>query len=372
MGKEKKSDNWFIAYNIITEKYADGTIFMAKDIGEYFGGTLTSLYNDGYLKRENTKSPFKYSYTGKVYEPSEFDTSSSQEDGYTKHTKHNNQYFGWYMEDAIVSIINKKEIVNNTGYPFTEKDMERMNWQAYNWVQKEFPHATKAVCVGRHTMTADCDIIINDTEHVELKYVSEGNGTYLNTSLYYFTQFGFNFHDYMEKMNYFTLLKEIFGNKVNMTANSPISQDLSSDFRKKETELYKNKILPADKIIRKTFVDDLVNYFKQPEHYDDLQLFGHQMLTKETLTSQKRNPDYVSVYGYKDNKIRRIYPNEILKPNEPITITQEETIDRKKEAVFSIKLNNIIRVQIGWQNGTGLNNPTIRVFIEKGVKKRAN
>lgn len=354
-------------YNLIQRLYPDDTPFTAADLTakgkKVYGGTLTTLMKGGFIIKINNKSPYKYINAHKEY--IEEIPEKIGNNGYTKHTKGNNQYFGEYMEKALCAIINKKEIINDTGYAFTEKDIELMNEQAYDWFKRDFPYAYKAEYLGRKTATADCDIIINDTEHVELKYVSEGNGTYLNTSVYYFTQFGFNFHNYMENMGYLDLLVNLFGNIVNLKNNSPINEKNSSNIRKNQTDIYKNIIIPADKEVRKTFVNDLINYFSKPEHYNDLQIFGHQMLTKETPTSQKRNPDFISVYGYKDNIIRRIYPDQILKPNEPITITQEESINRKKEPVFSIKLNKIIRVQIGWQNGTGLYNPTIRVFIEE-------
>ena len=354
-------------YDLIQERYPDDTPFKAADLEvdgkKASGRTLASLAQRGFLIKVNDKSPFIYINAHKEYIEETHDPADT--DGYTKHNKGNNQYFAEYMEKAVCAIINKTEIINDTGYPFTEKDMILMNKQANYWVKRDFPYAYKATYLGRKTVTADCDIIINDTEHVELKYVSEGNGTYLNTSLYYFTQFGFNFHDYMENMGYLDLLTTIFGDKiVKRNNNSPVNEEISSSFRKSHPDIYKNDILPADKKVRQNFVNDLINYFKQPEHYNDLQTFGHQMVTKETPTSQKRNPDVVSVYGYKDDVIRRIYPDQILKPNEPISITQEESFNRNKETIFSIKLNNIIRVQIGWQNGTGLNNPTIRVFIE--------
>lgn len=361
---EKLTEKGIAALNQI-QSLPDGTIFTAKDLG-INGNVLTPLYKQEYIKKENQKSPFKYSYTGKKYIPPIIEIANAEKNGYTKHHKGNNQYFGEYMEKAVCSIINKTEIINDTGYSFIEKDMELMNKHAYNWVKKEFPNAKKALYLGRKTVTADCDIIIDDTEHVELKYVSEGNGTYFNTSLYYFLQFGFDFHEYMERMDYLSLLKDLFGDKINIENKSPVNEKTSSYIRNNYQDIYENIIIPADKIVRQTFVNDLINYFSQPEHYDDLQRFGRQMITKETPKSHKRNPHYISVYGYKDDIIRRIYPTEIFKPNEPIVITQGETFNKKeKESKLFIKLNNIVRIQIGWQNGSGLYNPTIRVFIDK-------
>ena len=362
----KFSESQLYCYNRMNEVAPGDESFTAADLStkerKVAGNTLASFIKPGYARRINEKSPYRYINLHKEY--IEEETSFSESDGYTKHTKTNNQYFGEYMEKAVCSVINQEEIINDTGYPFTERDIILMNRQANDWVSIDFPYAYKAEYLGRKTATADCDIIINDTEHVELKYVSKGNGTYLNTSLYYFKQFGFNFHDYMENMGYIDLLIQLFGNQVKPKDNSPVNQTVSSNIRKQQADIYQNIILPADKKVRQIFVNDLINYFTQPEHYNDLQLFGHQMLTKETLTSQKRNPNFVSVYGYKDDVIRRIYPDQILQPNEPIIVTQEESLNRNKETIFSIKLNKIIRVQIGWQNGTGLNNPTIRVFIE--------
>ena len=92
--------------------------------------------------------------------------------------KDTNQYYGKYFENAICSVINNENFINNTNYNnFTEEDLELMQKDAKYFVSNNFPSANKAKWVGNNTETENCDIII-DNKHIEIKYVSSGNGTY--------------------------------------------------------------------------------------------------------------------------------------------------------------------------------------------------
>ena len=75
------------------------------------------------------------------------------------------------------------------------------------------------------------------------------------------------------------------------------------------------------------------------------------MINKKTSTINKNKPDRIIVYNYTKNEISDINLNN-LNYDDTISLTDKG---------FSV---GDIRIQIGWQNGNALNNPTIRVFLK--------
>ena len=78
------------------------------------------------------------------------------------------------------------------------------------------------------------------------------------------------------------------------------------------------------------------------------------MLNKESLTNKKGKPDKLLIYNYNKK-----------------TITELNVDDFFNSINKHIKKNNLgltmgnIRIAFSWQNGAGLNNPTIRVFLQE-------
>ena len=77
-----------------------------------------------------------------------------------------------------------------------------------------------------------------------------------------------------------------------------------------------------------------------------------ETIRKNTETVNKTAPDKIVVFNYKEKEIYEVNPNNQI---------EEGNISNTDK---SIKIDNI-RIAIGWQNGNGLNNPTIRVFLRR-------
>lgn len=261
-----------------------------------------------------------------------------------KVNKKNNQYYGRYFEEAIGAIINKEEIVNNTGFNFTDEEIKELNSDALEAVK--FLSAEKAEYVGRQTGNQSCDLIVDGKEY-EIKYVCEGNGTYYNTSLSYFSErLGFTpFIEYTHKF-ICPYLEKYYGEKVYHNI-SPVSMEESKAFQK--TSEYK-ELQSLDKEMRKKYVNDLYAFLKN--NPDKFSLFISDMLTKNS--SGKHIPNTTLVYNHSKKKVTLISSETIM------SLVNTKTF-KKNPLGFSFDGFNI---QIGWQNGSGLNNPTIRVFIK--------
>lgn len=266
-----------------------------------------------------------------------------------KNAKENNQYYGKLFETAVVAQLNQEPLCYEENYEFSEVEKQAMLKEAQ--VVADYLKGYTAVYTGNHTSLASGDIVLSSGETVELKRVSAGAGTYFNTSIYYFEKFGFNFKNYMEKYGLYDALEEYFGKeyKISRINNSPVSRDNSSKIRHTFEEIYQEQIVPIDKTVRTEFLRDLATYFSQ--HPESLYEFVMDMLNKNSATSQKAAPDRLIVYNYIKNTLNEIdiasYANQDL----TFEITEK-----------GMKIGNI-RVAIGWQNGNGLNNPTIRIFL---------
>lgn len=263
-------------------------------------------------------------------------------------SKADNQHYGRYFEEAVSSYINKIEPINNTNFAFLQEELDEMNSDAKQVA--DYLNLRRAEYVGRKTSTEDCDII-GDNQKIEIKYVSTGKGTYLNTSIdYLHTALGFTrYHDYMTKYGLIELLEQYFGDDINKNNTSPATQKFSSYVQKEKPAEYK-EIVKLDKSIRTQYVTDLYNYLL--ENPDKLRIFISDMITKEA--SDKTVPTRIVIFNHKTKQI--------------LDLTNEKIYEMAKSKVLkncglSLAFDNF-RVAIGWQNGTGLNNPTLRVFIK--------
>lgn len=171
--------------------------------------------------------------------------------------KENNQYYGQFIEEAINSIINQTEIKNTTNFFFTDEEIEEMTQDAKDIARETQGH--RSVYVGRNTGKENCDLIVDGRE-IEIKYVSLGNGTYLNTSVNYFhNRFGFtDFKEYTSK-ELLPFLEKYYGESVYKNL-SPVSMEQSKEIRHNNPDLYR-QIQQIDKVMRKEYVSDLYNFF---------------------------------------------------------------------------------------------------------------
>ena len=271
-------------------------------------------------------------------------------------SKAKNQYYGKFLECCIVAAMNNSEEVEyEEDYIFSEDEQSEFFEEAEqiaNYLGK-----STAIYIGNKTSNEKGDIYLpNTNEHVEIKRVSSGTGTYYNTSIYYLSKFGFNFHEYMEKFGLIKTLKENFINFVSVSEqnNSPVTQKESHYIRNdvNTSKLYKEIICPLDKKMREAFTNDVYHFFIN--HPDKAYDFFSDMLNKESLTNKKGKPDKLLIYNYNKK-----------------TITELNVDDFFKSINKHIKKNNLglavgnIRIAFSWQNGAGLNNPTIRVFLQE-------
>jgi hypothetical protein len=108
--------------------------------------------------------------------------------------------------------------------------------------------------------------------------------------------------------------------------------------------------------MRAAFCIDITNYFKN--NPEKLYQFYIDMINKVTArmnsTQIKTVPDRFLVFNYNKKSISDINISALKKA---------ETIESIKSTPLGMVLNDNVRFAFSWQNGAGLNNPTIRVYI---------
>lgn len=262
-----------------------------------------------------------------------------------------NQYYGKYRECCVVAHLNHKEVEYYEDYTFTPEEQKILFKESK--LIADFLGDHTASYLGNHTANESGDILLDTGETIEIKTVSAGSGTYFNTSIYYLTKFGFDFQQYMNNYGLYKALEEIFGSMVEISHKnkSPVSQSNSSFIRHNFKTEWEEKIVPIDEEMRMKFTTDIANYFA--ENPEKVYEFISDMLNKNSSTSKKTSPDRLIVLNYKKGVVREIdlkHFKENISNN--IRITDKGLV-----------IGNV-RVNFGWQNGVGLNNPTIRVFLE--------
>lgn len=262
-----------------------------------------------------------------------------------------NQYYGKYRECCAVAYLNKTEVQYFENYNFTAEEKNKLFNEAK--LIAEYLGEHTATYLGNHTMDESGDILLDNGETIEIKSVSAGAGTYFNTSIYYFSKFGFDFKEYMDKYGLYEALEECFSPEIiiNKKNNSPVSQANSSFIRHNYENKWKENIVPVDENMRMNFTKDIATFFQN--NTDKVYDFITDMLNKNSLTSKKSAPDRMVVLNYAKNTVR-----EIDLKNFKENISTNVRITDK-----GLVIGNI-RIAFSWQNGVGLNNPTIRIFLE--------
>lgn len=261
-------------------------------------------------------------------------------------TKANNQYYGKYFENAICSAINKKPFVNLTNFTFTQSDINTMNSDAILCAQNLTGQS--AQWIGNYTSSQNGDLML-DGKIIEVKYVSYGKGTYFNTSLEYLHKvLGFSsYREYMKEKVY-PFLETYFGKAIYDNI-SPVSMEQSSKFRHNYPKLYQ-QLKSYDIESRVNYVSDLYDFLV--DNPDKLSQLINDSINK--TYSGKNAPDALLIFNYITKK------TEIINKN---TINSLKNNNIFKKTKLGLKFSHF-NINIGWQNGCGLNNPTIRVFIK--------
>lgn len=270
--------------------------------------------------------------------------------------KADNQWFGKGFEQAIYIVFNKLPQINPYPHYIDDDNWIDMINDAFIFISQYDEVITSCEWIGNKTKTEDGDLIINNKK-VEVKRVSENKGTYLNTSWKNCAdKYGFelNSQKFLQENNLYTELEKQFGKNTFDTENaSPFTQDQSSKIQKEHPEWYK-KYSKLESVAREKIVTKVVTKLK---NNDDLTaIFLGDIISKNI--SNKKMPEKLVVYNYIKKAITFNYDNKTLKyMNKDYSVTQSS----RQKLGFSI---GNFRIQIGWQNGAGLNNPTVRVFIK--------
>lgn len=267
-------------------------------------------------------------------------------------TRADNQYYGKYRECCVIANLNKTEVDYKENYEFS--DEEKVTLFNEGKLIADYIGNHTAVYLGNHTANESGDIQLDNGEVIEIKSVSSGAGTYFNTSIYYFSKFGFDFKEYMKNYGLYDAIESNFKTIVSVNRNnkSPVTLPDSRLIRHNYTELWETTILPVDEKMRKNFILDLAEYFTN--HTEKIYEFISDMLNKNTTTSKKVAPDRLIVLNYTKNNVREIDLKHFY-----------ENISTNIRTTSKGLVIGNIRIAIGWQNGGGLNNPTIRIFLEE-------
>lgn len=262
--------------------------------------------------------------------------------------KKNNQYYGQYFEEALVAAINKEPFTNNTSFEFSEEELREFQQDALACAK--YLKATTARYVGRAVNKENCDAYI-DEESSEIKYVSAGTGTYFNTSISYLNKIGYTkYNEYLERFGIYQILVPFFGENIRGKI-SPVSIKESSLFQREHVAEYK-ELVKQEKICREQYVLDLYNYLH--DNPDKLLKFVYDMITKEA--ANKKAPERLIIFNHETKNITKFSKKQLCH------LLQQKNFRR---TALGLVFNGF-RVQVGWQNGTGLCNPTLRVFLTGG------
>ena len=268
-------------------------------------------------------------------------------------TRDNNQYFGKYFEKCIVAQINGETVLPKSDFKFTEQELQSI-WNEAEQIKNHIGISHKATHVGDQTSNADGDIILDTGEVIEIKRVSNGSGTYYGTSIYYLNKFGFDFKNYMEQYGLYQALENHFSDIITISRknNSPVNIADSKLIRHNYLNIYENAIKPINDRLQKDLVQNVANYLvnnpkKACEFYLD-------MINKTESRNKKHAPDRIIVFNYIKNSIYEIQPKAFINKFINETTTTEKGL-----------IVGNLRIAFGWQNGVGLHNPTLRVFIKE-------
>ena len=257
-----------------------------------------------------------------------------------------NQYYGRYIERGIADYANNRLIQNYEDFAFPIEHIKTMNSDIK--VIANYLNSSNVQYIGNHTANANGDLIV-DNAIVELKYTDGSLGTYFNTSTEFVKHIGFTtFSEYLKSQGYYDVLSQL-GIVVNMNNISPVSMAVSNYIRHNNPELYK-QVIDIEKDYRLRYVTLLYQYLI--DNNEARLQFIKNLITKEA--SNKNMPDRLIVFNHDTKWIREFNKQDVL-----IRLVDNNlTVSGGTIKMYGIHFT------IAWQNGTGLNNPTIRVFLE--------
>lgn len=340
-------------YNLIQERYPDDTPFKAADLEvdgkKASGKTLASLAARGFLIKVNDKSPYIYVNAHKEYIETEISNNKKQSQS-SSNAKEDNQWIGKYFELCCVAQINNTGVIpdptqykSTQGYNFTEEEKQKL----YNQARKVADYIGSnhhAEWIGEHTISATGDILLDGIEHIEIKHVSSGTGTYFNPGFSYCQKYGFSSEEYLKRFQLRETIERLFPNQV------VVRYDILNPFANKDDykkiDIENPELINVDTEMRKAICKDLVNYFKS--HPNEAHVFFRDMLNKYGAREYKGkkvpegHADRYIVYNYKTKEI-----------------IEKNVNDYKNHALDNIDLTGKgfkiggLRIQVSWKNRIG-------------------
>ena len=276
-----------------------------------------------------------------------------------KHERAKNQDYAIAFENEVANILGaKNRISNSIVLPQNERDVLKGHAICVaHHIQGLFGTDTDYIYCGRQTSNALGDFMTSDGKSIELKYVyGNTSGTYHNTSIDYFQSLCmFSYHNWLEHFGYMEWLQSVIPDDIdiNCNANSPLKYSDASKLRNEYpsiARLISNHELP----IRRLYTSYVSTYI------DAFSLEGiviSDMINKKKTSDgqYKGISDVIVVCNSKTGDIRTIDKDDLI----------AKTSDNYKMHVTdtSIVFDGLMRLAIGWQNGNGMNNPTIRAFL---------
>lgn len=281
--------------------------------------------------------------------------------------KEKNKYSGELFERIIVNSFENENYVEKDT-KLTEEENEKCCNSAkkvLNYLKENIQIETiKHIC--KETKNQLGDILINNKISVEIKYLnSSGLGTYHNSTLSYFDKKLKlkSYKDFLKENNYYSFVNELL-KENNLVANiensSPFTIEESKIIRKQLKDKYSD-IKDYEEKIRKQYIDYLYKELINNKELINILIFD--LINK--ITFSKDNYNYKGIVDY--------YIVFLENKNKIITIKKESLEELKNKKIEiqktdkSIIIKDLFRIVPGWQNGTGLNNATIRIFLDEDV-----
>lgn len=286
------------------------------------------------------------------------------------HNKGNNQDFGKYFE-LCISAISKGAITPPewTHYDFSEKEKNTIFRHAK--MMRDYLGKDKVFeWTGNHTVSGIGDLLDEDGNKIEVKYVGQGSGTYFNNTLYGLLRYNkdLDVRKYLAKYDLYNLSERLFGDLIpisrtnkSLVDNEDKNLKLIIDKDKHIEEYwdrYKNIYMPIGEQAMEDFTSDVYNYFcSHPAHFAQ---FFDNLLNKRKERDLKNNtcsaPDKYVCFNYLTETIHEVDMTAIK--------TNTETINLRKTDK-GIIVNDMIRLNFSWKNGYCLSNPATYVFALK-------
>lgn len=270
----------------------------------------------------------------------------------------NQAYAGRAFERCMSFIANGIDLKNPYPQHISQEDFNTIANDAetlYDYWEDNIDYIDNIIWTGSYTGSTSSDLLING-KMVELKYVkNKSSGTWINTTINAFNdgyKFPKRYNFYMQEYNvYDALEKEIGKRSVNRKNASPVSMNTASSIMKNRPEFYE-EYQQIELEARMAYTYDVVMHLES--HPDMLEKFCQDIASK-AICGDKKTPDYLVEFAH-GTKTITVYTKEQLEKmlgDHQIKYTEDQ-------CQFYI---GKFRCAVAWKNGTGLYNPTLKIYV---------